>query len=197
MKIFTPLYHRMMDWSRHPRAPFYLGAVSFAEAWFFPLPTALMLAPMVLAQRARAWRLAWLTTSTSVLGGVFGYLIGYFFFEQIGAPIVRFYDAEAAFTDMQQWFARYGVWLVLLAGVTPIPYKIFTIASGLLGLPLLGFIAASLVGRASQFFLVAGVLWWGGAKIQPALEKWSEILGWGLLALILVFVGIYLFIDLG
>lgn len=189
MRIFTPLYHKTMTWARHPHARRYLAVVSFVESWFFPIPTAVLLAPMVLANRHLAWQLAWIASITSVLGGVFGYLIGYFFFEQLGKPILDFYNAEQTFHSMQQWFAQYGVWLVLLAGVTPIPYKIFTIASGLLGLPIVWFVLASLIGRATQFFLVAGLLWWGGEKIQRVLEKWLEVSGWGLLVLV---VGGYL-----
>ena len=183
MKIFAPLYAKALAWSRHPHAERYLAGVSFVESSFFPVPTAVMLAPMVLANRARAWRLAALATVTSVLGGVFGYLIGYFLFDQLGQPIIDFYNAAAKFAAMQAWFGEYGVWLVLLAGVTPIPYKVFTIASGLLGLPIVLFVLASVVGRASQFFLVAGLLWWGGEAIERVLAKWIEPLGWGVIAL--------------
>ncbi len=183
MKIFAPLYDRVMKWSRHPHAERYLAGVSFLESSFFPVPTAVMLAPMVIADRRRAWRLAWLATIASVLGGLFGYFIGYFLFESLGQPIIDFYDAGATFETMRQWFGRYGVWLVLLAGITPIPYKIFTITAGLLGLPIVLFILASIVGRASQFFLVAWLLWWGGEKLERALKKWMEPVGWGLVAL--------------
>lgn len=186
MKIFGPLYTRVIGWSRHRHAERYLAVVSFVESSFFPVPTAVMLAPMVLANRARAWRLATLTTITSVLGGVFGYLIGYFLFEQLGQPIIDFYNAAEKFDAMKAWFGEWGVWLVLLAGVTPIPYKVFTIASGLLGLALVPFVLASIVGRASQFFLIAGLLWWGGNAIERVLEKWVEPLGWAVIALAVV-----------
>lgn len=178
MKIFGPLYAKVMHWSHHPRAEQYLLGVSFIESSFFPVPTAVMLAPMVLANRDRAWRLAALTTVASVLGGLFGYFIGYFLFEQLGKPIIDFYHAGEKFDSMRGWFGQYGVWLVLLAGVTPIPYKVFTIASGVLGLAVLPFIIASLIGRASQFFLVAWLLWAGGERLERALQKWMEPLGW-------------------
>ncbi|MGR3915097.1 MAG: DedA family protein [Gammaproteobacteria bacterium] len=183
MKIFTPLYRRAMIWSRHPHAVRYLAGVSFIESSFFPVPTAIMLAPMVLAQRERAWRLAAVATAFSVLGGVFGYFIGYFFFEQIGRQIIDFYHAGEKFAHVQIWYDRHGAWLVLLAAVTPIPYKVFTIASGLLAMPLAVFVLASAVGRAAQFFLVAGLLWWGGERIEKMLAKWAEPAGWGVLAL--------------
>lgn len=170
-----------MQWSRHPHAEKYLGGVSFIESWFFPIPTSLMLAPMVMANRSRAWRLASLATATSVFGGIFGYMIGFFLFDQLGQPILEFYHLAGKFIKMQHWFDRYGIWLVLLAGLTPIPYKLFTITSGMLGMALIPFIIASVIGRASQFFLVSGLLWWGGEKIQPVLEKWMEWIGWGVL----------------
>lgn len=181
MKIFRSLYDKVIGWSQHPHATRYLGGVSFCESSFFPIPTALMLAPMVMAQRDRAWRLAAFTTITSVLGGVFGYAIGFFLFDQIGQPILSFYHLEDKFLNMKEWFDQYGIWLVLLAGVTPIPYKLFTITAGLLSMALIPFVLASLVGRASQFFIVAGLVKWGGEKIEPVLEEWMEWIGWGIL----------------
>jgi len=186
MKIFAPLYDKIMAWSRHRHAQKYLSFVSFIESSFFPIPTSLMLAPMIMAQRDKAWWLASLTTLASVMGGVFGYLIGYFLFEQVGEPIIRFYHAAEQFENMKGWFDEYGIWLVLLAGVTPIPYKLFTITSGVLGLALLPFIIASLVGRASQFFLVAVLIGWGGEKIEPVLDKWIEVIGWAVIALAVI-----------
>ncbi len=186
MKIFASLYDTVMRWSRHRYAVFYLGAVSFIESSFFPIPTSMMLAPMVMADRSRAWKLAAISTITSVLGGVFGYLIGWLLYEQVGEAIVQIYRLEGRFLSMQDWFHEYGVWLVLLAGVTPIPYKLFTITSGVLGLAFLPFVIASLIGRAVQFYLVAALVWWGGAKIESVLEKWIEWIGWGILGLVVV-----------
>jgi len=183
MKLFGPLYAKALTWSRHRHAARYLGAVSFAEASFFPVPTAVLLAPMVLAARARAWFFAALATVASVAGGVFGYAIGAWLFPPLGAPIVALYGAQAEFAAVQAWFGEYGAWLVLLAGVTPIPYKLVTIASGLLGLPLAWFIVASTVGRAAQFYLIAGLLWWGGAAVDAALRRFAEPAGWGAVAL--------------
>ena len=183
MKIFGPLYEKVMQWSRQPRAEIYLGGVSFIESSFFPIPTSLMLAPMVMARRERAWWLAAVATITSVLGGLFGYLIGYFLFDQVGLRILEFYHLQDKFVEMQAWFDQYGIWLIFLAGLTPIPYKLFTITSGVLGLALIPFTIASLFGRASQFFLVAALVWWGGSKIEPVLDKWIEWIGWGVLLL--------------
>lgn len=182
MKLFGPLYDKALAWSRHRLAARYLGAVSFAEASFFPLPTAVLLAPMALANRARAWYFAGLATVTSVAGGVFGYCLGAWLFEPLGAPIVAFYNAQDEFAAVQSWFGEYGAWLVLLAGVTPIPYKLVTLASGLLGLPLAWFIAASVAGRAVQFYAIAGALWWGGEAVDGFLRKWAEPAGWAAVA---------------
>jgi len=182
LKIFKPLYDKVIQWSKHPHSERYLGGVSFIESSFFPIPTVMMLAPMVMARRDHAWRLATLATVTSVLGGLFGYLIGYFLFDQVGQHILDFYHLQEKFIKMKGWFDEYGVWLVLLAGVTPIPYKLFTITSGLLGMALLPFMLASLVGRASQFFIAAGLVKWGGKKIEPVLDQYIEWIGWGILA---------------
>ena len=183
MKVFAPLYDKVMEWSKSPHAEKYLCGVSFVESSFFPVPTSLMLAPMVLARPERAWWLASITTITSVAGGVFGYLIGYFLFDQIGYPILEFYHLGEDFVKIQDWFGQYGLWLVLLAGLTPIPYKLFTIAAGVLSLALLPFILASLVGRASQFFLVSTLIWWGSGRIAPMIDKWIEWIGWSVLIL--------------
>ncbi len=176
----------MMTWSRHRHAQKYLAFISFLESSFFPIPTSLMLAPMVMAQRDRAWYLASLTTVTSVLGGVFGYMVGYFLFEQVGEPIIEFYDAGDRFEEIKSWFGEYGVWLVVLAGLTPIPYKLCTIASGALGMALIPFVIASIIGRSSQFFLVALLVRFGGAKLEPVLHKWMEVIGWVCITLAVV-----------
>ena len=183
MKIFTSLYDRAITWSRHPQAVKYLGGVSFIESSFFPVPTAIILVPMVMARRDRAWWLAGYTTITSVLGGVFGYFIGFFLFDQVGQPILDFYQLQDKFVTMQEWFNVYGIWVVFLAGLTPIPYKLFTITSGVMSLSLIPFTLASLVGRSSQFFLIAALIRWGGEKAEPMLYQYMEWIGWGVLIL--------------
>ncbi len=183
MRLFGPLYDSVMRWAGHPGAKWYLGGVSFAESSFFPIPTALMLAPMVMARRQDAWRLALTTTLASVAGGFFGYLIGRFLYSTVGVAILELYGLEDAFDDIIRWYDQYGVWLVLLAGFSPIPYKIFTLASGVLGLALIPFGLASLVGRGSQFFLVAALVRWGGRRIEPYLHRYIERIGWCVLIL--------------
>ena len=182
MKIFEPLYDKVLEWARHRNAEWYLAIISFIESSFFPIPTAFMLAPMVLANRNRAFWLASLATITSVTGGLFGYFIGYFLFDQVGMSIIEFFGKQQKFTEVKAMFLEHGVWIVLLAGVTPLPYKLCTITSGLLGLALLPFIVASIIGRAAQFFIIAVVLWWGGPQIEQHLRRWMEIIGWALIA---------------
>ncbi len=186
MKIFTPLYSRVMEWSSSRHAEKYLCGVSFVESSFFPAPTALMLAPMVLARPERGWWLALMATVASVAGGVAGYLVGYFLFEQVGNPILEFYHLGGEFIRIKDWFDQYGVWLVLVSGVTPIPYKLFTITAGVLSLALLPFILASLVGRACQFFLISALIRWGGVRVSSVIDQWIEWIGWGLMVLVVV-----------
>ena len=121
MKIFSRLYELVLTWAAHPRATRYLAALSFAESSFFPIPPDVMLAPMVLAQRQRAWMLAAITTLWSVLGGIAGYLIGMFLFNVVATPVINFYEAEPAFEVVRAKFQAHGVWIVFLAGFTPIP----------------------------------------------------------------------------
>lgn len=186
MNLFVPLYDRVMRWSRHRHAPRYLALLSFTESSFFPIPPDVMLAPMVLAQRERAWYLAGLTTITSVLGGLLGYLIGWVLFDRIGEPIIAFYDAAEQFETVKTWFDEYGVWVVFLAGFSPIPYKLFTVTSGLLSLALAPFVLASAVGRGARFFLVAGLIYWGGERFAAFVEKRVNAIGWSAVAAVVV-----------
>ncbi|MCK7471171.1 MAG: DedA family protein [Desulfomicrobium escambiense] len=131
MRLFSPLYRRAMTWSRHRHAPWYLGGLSFAESSFFPIPPDVMLAPMCLARPERAWQLAWLTTLASVAGGLAGYAIGYFAFDAI-EPWLRESRYWAPYQLAVEWFHEWGFWAVFVAGFSPIPYKAFTIAAGVL-----------------------------------------------------------------
>jgi membrane protein YqaA with SNARE-associated domain len=183
MKIFTSLYDIVLRWSKHPHAERYLAAVSFAEASFFPIPTVFMMAPMALARPQRAWWLAAFTTIFSVLGGIAGYFIGAYLFEAVGMPIIDFYHAADKFEQLKFWFDEYGVLLLFVAGVSPIPYKLFTISAGVLNMALLPFILASLLGRGVQYFVVAAIAWFGGDKLESSLRKWVDWLGWGIVLL--------------
>lgn len=186
MKIFSRLYELVLTWAAHPRATRYLAALSFAESSFFPIPPDVMLAPMVLAQRQRAWMLAAVTTLWSVLGGIAGYLIGMFLFNVVATPVINFYEAEAAFEVVRAKFQAHGVWIVFLAGFTPIPYKLFTISAGLASMSLLPFVAASLVGRGARFFLVAGLIYAGGERFETQLRRYADAIGWTVLILVVL-----------
>ena len=191
IRIFEPIYRQVMVWSRHRLAPLYLGLVSFAESSFFPVPVDVMLAPMVLANRSSAWRFALLAAMTSVLGGIAGYFIGMYLFDSVGQWLLDTYHAHDRFEQVQGLFDDYGIWIVFIAGFSPIPYKVFTIASGVIGMALLPFVVASLFGRAGRFFLVSALIYWGGPTIEKSLQKWVEHIGWGTLFLILFGVGVY------
>ena len=185
MRLFSALYDRVLAWSGHRHAPVYLGALSFAESSFFPIPPDVMLAPMVLARPPRAMFLAALTTVTSVLGGLAGYAIGYLAIEAV-LPVLERFDYMAAFERAQHWFDEWGFWAILLAGFSPIPYKVFTIAAGALAMPLLPFAAASLVGRGARFYLVATLIAWGGPKVEAQLKRYVDAIGWAVVVLLVV-----------
>jgi membrane protein YqaA with SNARE-associated domain len=177
MKLFEPIYEQVLRWSRHRHAERYLGAMSFAESSFFPIPVDVMLAPMVLAARDHWVRLATIATLFSVLGGVAGYGIGYGLFDVI-EPWLRESHYWDAYQTSRNWFDEYGVVVVFVAGFSPIPYKVFTIAAGVAVLNLPGFLIASLIGRAGRFFLVAGLVRAGGQGFEDRLRIHVERIGW-------------------
>ena len=177
MTLFASLYERVMRWSRHRHAEAYLAAMSFAESSFFPIPVDVMLAPMCLARRESWIRLASIATVFSVLGGLAGYAIGYLLFDAI-EPWLRESHYWEAYLTSRRWFSDYGVVVVFVAGFSPIPYKIFTIAAGVAGLGLPGFFIASFIGRAGRFFLVAGLVKAGGEQFEAVLSKHIERIGW-------------------
>ncbi|MFU2489304.1 YqaA family protein [Thauera sp. WH-1] len=190
MKIFSPLYARAMAWSRHRRAPWFLGWLSFAESSFFPIPPDVMLAPMSLANPRRALWFALLTTLTSVAGGLFGYLIGYYAFDAI-EPWLRDSRYWPAYLRAVEWFDAWGFWAIFVAGFSPIPYKVFTIAAGVASMALLPFTLASLIGRGARFFIVAALMAWGGASMEAALQKYVDRLGWATVGVVLIGVLVY------
>ena len=177
MKIFSGLYSRVMQWSRHKHAERYLGALSFAESSFFPIPPDVMLAPMSMAQPKNAWRFAFITTITSVLGGLLGYLIGLFAFELI-EPLLHEFHYHEKYLQAKLWFDDWGFWAIFIAGFSPIPYKVFTITAGVISMALLPFVIASMIGRGARFFLVAGLMSWGGEKMEKKLHQYVDMLGW-------------------
>jgi len=155
----------------HKHAVPSLFGVSFVESSFFPIPPDIMLIPMVLANRAKAWFYAAVATVGSVLGGVFGYLIGYFLFDAIGKPMLDFYGYAEKFAKFSDQYNEYGAWIVFVFGVTPFPYKVITIASGATGLSIVMFLLASVLSRGLRFFVVAALLYWFGPSIRDFIEK--------------------------
>lgn len=192
MKIFSALYERAMRWARHRHAPWYLGGLSFAESSFFPIPPDVMLAPMCLGTPKRAWRFALIATVFSVLGGLCGYLIGALAFDLI-EPTLRASHYWSAYETAVAWFEQWGFWAMLVAGFSPIPYKVFTVAGGVMAMGLLPFTLASIIGRGARFFLVAGLMAWGGARMEAVLLKHVERLGWATVALLALALLIYQF----
>jgi membrane protein YqaA with SNARE-associated domain len=155
--------------SRHAMAA--LALVAFAESSFFPLPPDLLLIPIILAQPRRAFLIAALCTVMSVLGGFLGYAIGYFLFDAIGRPVLEFYHAMDRYEALKAAFAQWGVWIIVIKGLTPIPYKLVTIASGVAHFDLVSFALASLASRSIRFFLLAALLWRFGEPVRDFIER--------------------------
>jgi membrane protein YqaA with SNARE-associated domain len=187
MKLFAPLYDLVIKWSRHRYAERYLAVLSFAESSFFPIPVDVMLAPMCLAERKKAWRYATIATVFSVLGGLAGYAIGVVGFDLI-EPWLRESHYWSAYETSTDWFDRYGLWVIFVAGFSPIPYKVFTIAAGVAALNPLLFFVASVVGRGARFFLVASLIVWGGDRLEDTLQKHVERIGWGVVIAIVAII---------
>jgi membrane protein YqaA with SNARE-associated domain len=172
------LYDWVMRLAQHRYAIPFMGVVSFAESSFFPIPPDVMLVPMVLANRQKAFTIALVCTVTSVLGGLLGYAIGYWFFETAGAWVVKTYGLQAGMDKFREEFAHWGTWVILIKGLTPIPYKLVTIASGAAHFDLFTFVWASIVTRGVRFFVVAALLWKFGEPIRTFIEKRLTLLTW-------------------
>ena len=186
MKLFGPLYDLVMRWSAHKHAPWFLCVVSFMESSFFPVPTVFMLAPMVAAKPRSGVYFATLATLSSVAGGVLGYVIGYFLIDAVLPWIIDFGYLDK-YELARSWFDKWGFWALFLAGFSPIPYKVFTIAGGSMSMSLIPFILASIIGRAGQFFVAAGLIMLLGPKVEPMVRRYVEWLGWLVIVLVVVF----------
>lgn len=188
MKLFGPLYDLVLGWSAHRHAPRYLSGMSFAESSFFPVPPDVMLMPMSLARPEKAIYFAWLTTLFSVLGGLLGYLIGMWLLDLVW-PFIERVGYAHHYGVIAGLFDDHGIWIILVAGFSPLPYKMFTITAGATGMALIPFIIASFIGRGMRFFLVASLMKWGGVKMEPFIRKWVEWLGWIFVLLVFGFIG--------
>ena len=169
--MLASLYQWTLRLADHPRALWALAMISFIESSFFPIPPDVLMIPMILARPSRAWLIASVALVASVLGGLFGYAIGAFAFEQIGQPILTSLGKADAVAEFNTRFNDFGFWAVLTAGVTPFPFKVITIMSGWTGMPLATFVATSILARGLRFFLVAALLWKYGAPIRGFIEK--------------------------
>ena len=169
------MLQRLYDWTMglagHRHALWALAIVAFVESSVFPVPPDVLLIPMVLAARERAWRIAAVATVASVVGGGLGYLIGSALFETVGRPLLEFYGQMESFQEFQVIYNEWGAWIVAGAGFTPFPYKVITIASGVVDLDPATFMAASAVSRGARFFLLAALLWKFGPPIRSFIER--------------------------
>lgn len=169
--MIKKLYDWTISLAEHPRALWALAIVAFVESSFFPIPPDILMIPMIIAAPRRAFLIAGVATVFSVLGGLFGYFIGWGLFDTVGRPVLEFYGKTADAQEFSDKFNAWGAWAVLIAGVTPFPYKVITIMSGWTGLSLPVFILSSIVARSLRFFIIAGLLWKFGAPIREFIEK--------------------------
>ena len=165
------LYDRVMELAGHPQALWWLALVSFIESSVFPIPPDVMMIPMIIARPTRAWLIALVATVASVIGGLAGYVIGHFFFEGLGRPILEALGKGDQIEAFNARFNGVGFWAVLIAGVTPFPFKVITIMSGWTAMPLGTFVVTAIIARSLRFFVVAGLLWAFGAPIRDFIEK--------------------------
>lgn len=186
------MHNWVLSWADSPRAELYLFLLAFAESSFFPIPPDVLLIALALAAPTRAFRYAVICTVGSVLGGAFGYAIGVFLFDNIGQPIINFYHFNEAFANLEKMYHEYGFWIVFTAGFTPIPYKVFTIASGVFEIEFVQFMIASAIGRAGRFFLVAALIWKFGKPIREFIDKY---LGWITLVFTVLLIGSFVLIK--
>lgn len=192
MRLFSHMYKLAMKWSIHRHAPRYLAGMSFAESSFFPVPVDVMLAPMSLARPDKAWHFAFIATLFSVIGGVAGYIVGYFAMDLL-EPWLHTVGYWQRYQQIIIWFNEWGIWIIFIAGFAPIPYKLFTVTAGALNMSLLPFILISIIARGARFYAVSGLMLWGGERMEKNLRKYMDLIGWGIVALAIV---IYIILKL-
>ena len=176
MKLLRSLYTWTLNQAEHKYSSWILSIVSFAESSFFPIPPDILLIPMIIAKRVKAWTYAFICTLSSVLGGVVGYAIGYFFYNSIGVLIVDTYHLSNSFSVFENYYNEYGMLIVLGAGFTPFPFKFITIASGVFNLNIFLFIITAIIARGLRFYLLAGLLFIFGEKIKILIDKYFNLL---------------------
>jgi membrane protein YqaA with SNARE-associated domain len=169
--VLRRLYEWTLSLAASPFALWALAVVSFVESSVFPIPPDVLLIPMVIARPSRAWVIAGVCTLASVAGGAFGYFIGWGLFEEVGRPVLEFYGKSERFEEFRTTYNAWGAWAVLIAGVTPFPYKVITILSGATSLNIWVFMVASLIARGLRFFLIAALLWKFGEPVKDFIER--------------------------
>jgi len=179
-----------MQWSKHKYAPIYLYLTAFVESIFWPIPVDIMLAPMVLAKRHKAWNYALGATLCSVLGGAVGYYLGAYLYAPVVQPFIEMMSYQDKLLTAELWFREWGVMVIFIASFTPIPFKVFTVTAGIMSMVFWPFLITAFIGRALRFFLVAGIMVLGGEKMEAKLSKYIDLLGWLtiLAAIILYFI---------
>ena len=182
--MFRKIYDWTLRMAGHRHAIRYMAVVSFAESSFFPIPPDVMVVPMVLARRDQAWWIAIVCTVTSVLGGMFGYAIGYFLYDSLGQWLIRLYGMEQGIGEFRHFFATWGAAIILLKGLTPIPFKLVTIASGFAAFNFPLFLLCALITRAARFFLLSWLLKRYGEPVQAFIEKRLTLVSWLFLAVL-------------
>ena len=190
MRLLRKTYDWILHWSATKHALPALAILSFAESSFFPIPPDVLLIAMAVALPLKAFRFAAVCSVASVLGGMFGYLLGWQFMDLVGTRIVEFYHFQEQFAKIGSWYEEYNAWAVGAAGFTPLPYKVFTLAAGAFEINFPVFVLASLVSRSARFFIVAGLIYKYGAPIKIFIEKYFNILS--IVFIVLLFAGFVL-----
>ena len=193
MKIFRNLYEWTLAKSSHKKAPYFLSIISFSESSFFPIPPDIILIPMVLAKKTKAFFYALICTVSSVVGGILGYCIGLFLFNSVGLFLINLYHLDSDVNEFKNYYNIYGAWIVIIAGFTPLPFKVITIASGLFQMNLIIFVVCSFLSRGLRFYLVAGLLYFYGKSIKNFIDKYFNILT---ILFLLLFLGSFLLIKI-
>ena len=186
MKIFAPLYKKVMLWSEHKYAPWYLYSMAFIESIFWPVPVDIMLAPMALSKPHLAWRFAFWSTVFSVLGGAVGYYLGYFLYDPVVLPFIEMMGYQDKILTAASWFEQWGILVIFIASFTPIPFKVFTVSAGMMGMVFAPFLLTALIGRGLRFFLVAGLMVLGGKKMEEKLSQYIDLLSWVVLIAVII-----------
>ena len=190
MSLLLNSYNYIIRLASNAKAKYYLFILSFSESSFFPIPPDVMLLPMCMANHSRAWYLAFITTIGSVLGGIFGYFIGYYSFDFI-EPFLNNWGYIDSYLLAVQWFEDWGFWAVFIAGFSPIPYKVFTIAAGATYMPLIPFVMASVVGRGARFYLIAYLVKVFGNQADTLIKRYMDRIGWVLVSIIALLISMY------